>query len=486
MTDIPPLQDESRWTGAREVMRMSGPIILGMLSYTVMEFFDKVMVSHLGTDALAAVGSAGIGSYTLCTLYMGIISVVSTFVAQCFGRGDHHLCARYCWQGVYLSFLGIGVAVVLWPLSAPLFAAMNHSPEVTHLELQYFRIRLLGYVFIGFNTAFAGFFQAVNHARIPMYAAILGNALNLSLNYVLIFGKMGFPQMGVAGAATATVISILFQSVVLGSIFLGPKFDASFRTRSSWEFDWNRIRELVRIGTPAAVSMFLDVANWWIFIAFIVGRFGALQLAANTIALSFMHVCFMPAVGLNHGISAIVGQWLGRGDVPRAKARTHTAIGLAGAYMVFMGAVFALFGGVLIRVVFNAEPEVAALGHKMLILAAFFQAFDAVNIICMGALRGAGDTRWMMFMTMVMSYLVFLPLSLFFGFVLNGGAFGAWIGATLFIIILSGVLFWRFQSEIWRDINIFIHSTLEAAPLPAGHPHAEAAGALTTMNSEEF
>ena len=450
-----PLHEEPRWTGVREVMGMSGPIILGMLSYTIMEFADKVMVSYVGTDALAAVGSAGIGSYTLCTLYMGVISVVSTFVAQCYGAGDLHLCARYCWQGIYLSVVGILFSVLLWPVAAPLFNAMNHSPEVTVLEIQYFRIRLFSYFFIGCNTALVGFFQAIDHPRIPMYTAIVGNAINLLLNYALIFGRFGLPRLEVGGAAIATVIAIAFQGIILFTVFFTKRFHDSYQTRSSYQFDWDRIRELVHVGLPAAISMFLDVANWWIFIAFIVGRFGAAQLAANTIALSFMHVCFMPAFGLNQGIAAIVGQWLGRRDIARAKARVYTTIRLAACYMVFMGGVFALFGGLLITLIFNADPEVAWLGHKMLILAAFFQAFDAVNIVCMGALRGAGDTRWMMYMTFFMSYCVCLPLAYLFAVVLGLESFGAWIGATMFIVILSGVLFLRFRGERWRDINIF-------------------------------
>lgn len=451
-------------------MRMSGPIVLGMLSFTIMEFFDKAMVSYVSTDALAAVGSAGIGSYTLCTLYLGIISVVTTFVAQCFGRGEKHLCARYCWQGLHLSLLGILFTVVLWPLSEPLFNAMGHSPKVTELELHYFRIRLTGYVFIGINGALAGFFQAINKSSIPMYAAIVGNALNLFFNYLLIFGKFGFPRLEVGGAALATVISTVFQAVFLAAVFLSTRYNNEFQTRTSWHFDWKRTRELVSIGLPAAISMFLDIANWWIFVAFIVGRLGAVQLAANTIALSFMHVCFLPAVGLNYGISAIVGQWLGRGDIPRAKSRTYTAMRIAVFYMAFMGILFAVFGPEIIRFVFNTEGEVAELGHKILILAACFQAFDAVNIISMGALRGAGDTRWMMFITLLNSYLVFLPLAILFGILLNGGAVGAWAGATVFIILLSGMLFWRFYSEAWRDINIFKYSaSVETASAADAH-----------------
>ncbi len=461
MSKYPPLHEETPWTGAREVMCMSGPIILGMLSFTVMEFFDKAMVSYVSTDALAAVGSAGIGSYTLSTLYMGIISVVTTFVAQCYGRGEKHLCARYCWQGMYLSLLGILFALVLWPLSEPLFAAMRHSPEVTRLELSYFRTRLAGYVFIGVGTAMAGFFQAINRSRIPMYAAIFGNALNLIFNYLLIFGKFGFPRMEVTGAALATVISTFFQAAFLSVLFFSRRFDSEYQTRGSWPFDWNRIREIFRIGLPAAMTMFFDVANWWIFVSFIVGYFGAVQLAANAIALGFMHVCFMPAVGLNHGVAAIVGQWLGRGEVARAKARTYTAMRIAIGYMMAMGGIFALFGDKIILLVFKTEADVAGLGHKILILSAFFQAFDAVNIISTGALRGAGDTRWMMFMTIIMSYVLFLPLALLFGIILNGGAIGAWCGAMIFIILLSAVLFHRFYSEVWRGINIFKYSTSE-------------------------
>jgi Na+-driven multidrug efflux pump len=133
--------------------------------------------------------------------------------------------------------------------------------------------------------------------------------------------------------------------------------------------------------------------------------------------------------------------------------------------MVIMGLTFALFGNILISVIFRAEMDVVRLGHKLLILAALFQAFDAVNIICVGALKGAGDTRWMMYITFIMSYLVFLPLALIFAFYFQWGAFGAWMGATIFIILLSGVLFRRFQGEGWRHINIFTHTSPESVSL---------------------
>ena len=451
--------NEPRWAGVKQVMAMSGPIIIASLSYTVMQFADQVMVAQISTDALAASGSAGIWSFTLSTVLLGIIGCVSTFVSQCVGKGDKHLAARYAWQGLYLA-IPIGFsALILWPLAHPLFNSMGHTPEVTRLEIIYFQLRSLGYFGMGWMTAMSAFFQAINRSSIPMYIAIVGNALNLVLNYLLIFGKFGFPEWGIAGAAIATVTATYFQCICLQATFMNRHYNSLFGTRNAWKPDIQRIKELIRIGFPSGMTMFLDIANWAIFSSFIVGYFGTEQLAAHNVALSFMHVSFMPAVGLNQGIAPIVGQWIGARDIRRAKLRTYTALKIATGYMLFMGIIFALFGGVLIELIFSKDPQVISLGHKLLILAAIFQAFDATNIVCAGALRGAGDTRWMMWTTMFMAYTVFLPLALLFSFPMGGEAYGAWIAATIFIIVLSFFLFNRFRGERWSNINIFLNES---------------------------
>jgi MATE family multidrug resistance protein len=454
-------------------MTMSWPIILGSVSYTVMEFFDKWMVAKLGTEPLAAVGSSGLWSFTLSTLFLGIVGCVSVFAAQSLGRDRKEDCARYAWQGIYLSIAAGLLTLLLWPLSGPLFRSMHHGEVVQGLELSYFRIRLLGYIPMAWTTALAAFFQAVNRPRVPMWTAVVANINNLVFNYLLIFGKFGFPALGISGAAISTVMSQTLQLVLLQAVFTGPSFHREFRTRSAWRFDPALLRQLIRIGLPSGTSMFLDIFNWGIFTSYVVGRFGDVSLAAHNVAITFMQVCFMPAVAVNQGIAAIVGQWVGRGDIPRAKARTYTAIRLAMTYMTCMGLIFALFGGRLIESMFSHDPGVIQLGHRLLILAAIFQAFDAVNIICMGALRGAGDTRWIMWLMFIGAYLFFLPLALVLAFPMQGGAFGAWIGATIYIILLSGVLFARFHGAKWRHIDIFRDGG-GAGDLPAPAPAADA------------
>ena len=449
------IPSEPRWTGLREVMAMSGPIIVGSVSHTVMQFVDVAMVARLGKPALAAVGSAGIWSFTMGCFIFGVVGCVSTFVAQSLGRGKEENCARYAWQGVYISFLGGVLALLLWPVSGALFGAMGHEPEVTHFELVYFRVRLLGYLPMAWTMALAAFFQAVNRPRIPMRVAIKANIFNIVLNYLLIFGKFGFPEWGIAGAAAGTVIATVIQAVLLQRIFMSRPFHDKFGTRSRFRIDFGRIGELLNIGLPGGLSLFLDVANWGLFSSFIVGRFGATQLAAHTVALQFMHIAFMPPLGLNQGIAAIVGQYVGWGDIPRAKARTYTAMRIAMTYMIFVGLIFALAGDTFIRHCFSDDPDVIALGHTLLMLAAVFQGFDAVNIVCFGALRGAGDTRWILYVTSGAAYLVFLPTAWCLAFPIQLGAVGAWIGATMYVIALSGVVFVRFRGERWRHIRIF-------------------------------
>ena len=450
--------DEPRWTGTRQILIMSAPIVLGMISHAVMEFFDKWMVAQVSTEAFAAVGSAGIWSYTLATLFLGVIGCVGTFVAQSFGKGNLQHCAHYAWQGIHLSLpLGI-LAVAMIPLSRPLFDLMGHDPGVTEQELVYFRIRLIGYFALGWSTALAAFFQAVNRSWIPMLTSTTGILLNILLNYLLIFGHGGFPRLGIAGAAIATVTSQCVQVILLHGVFIASPFHRAYNTRHTWRLDYHRAKELVTIGVPAGMGSFLDIAMWSIFTSFLVGRFGTVSLAAHNAAMVFLHICFMPALGLHQGIAAIVGQWIGAGDIPRAKARTVTAIKLAMAHMVPSGLLLGVFGGKLIAWGFSDDPNVIRMGHQLLILAAIFQAFDAVNIIGLGALRGAGDTRWTMFAMFFGAYIIFLPLAIFVACVLGLGAVGAWIGATIYIIGLSFVIYRRFMGERWRHINIFSES----------------------------
>jgi len=340
------------------------------------------------------------------------------------------------------------------------------------LELQYFQPRIFSYLPLAFVTTLAVFFQASNYAVVPMVMAIIGTIVNVVLNYMLIYGNWGAPAMGIAGSAWATNASMYLQFFLLFAVFLSGPFHRQFNTRGSMAFDRAKVMEVVRVGAPSGGMMFLDVANWSIFISFVVGRLGAVPLAANNVALSFMQLSFIPAFALNQGVSAIVGQYIGRRDFGRARDRTYLALRMGMLYMVAMGILFAVFGSDLIRLVFDPEEAlVLTLGHELLIVAAVFQIFDAIVIVLSGALRGAGDTRWMLVVTFLSAYVVFIPCATLLAFHFDGGALGAWIGAAVYIFVLSCFMWWRFRSERWRHINIFSESEPEVV-VPVVSPQA--------------
>lgn len=444
---------------------MSVPIIMGIFSFAIMRFVDTWMVAQLpGDTALAAVGQAGLATFTLATFFVGVAGCVSTFASQSIGRGQPQNAARYAWQGIYIAWAAGFAVLAWWPLADPLFYSLGHPPHVAELESVYFRIRLLGFIFISWQCAMASFFQAVHRPHVPMMGAVFANLLNAVLDYLLIFGSFGFPRLEIAGAAWATVAAQAVEVAVLQTIFLSRRCHAEYGTRTAYPFDWTKVRELFRVGWPAGLTLLADVFNWSIFTLWVIGQFGETAMAAHNAVMQFIHLSFLPAVGLNQGIAAIVGRWVGRGDIARAKARTYTAMKLAMGWMTTVGIILALFGASLTRFFFSKDPEVVRMSHTLFMLAAMFQAFDAINIVLFGALRGAGDTRWTMFMTAAMGYGFFVPLAFLLAFTLNGGALGAWVAATVYIIVLSGVVLWRFHAERWRHVRIF-EADLTEAPL---------------------
>lgn len=452
-----PAPVEDRHAGIKEVLTMAWPIMLGTMSFVLMDFVDKLFVSTLGAAHLAAVGSAGIWSYTLSVFVLGVAACVSTFASQSLGKGKKDNAARYTWQGIYVSMTAGILALILWPISDSMFGAMKHEADVTALEIEYFNVRLLGYIFISWQAALAAFFMSVGKPKIVMIVALFANISNVLLDYLLIFGKFGFPELGISGAAIATVSSILLQVILLQAIFMNRTWNDEYQTRTTYAFDLVKVKELLKIGWPSGLSNFLDVASWSVFTSFIVGQFGTAQLAAHTASINYMHLSFMPVIALNHAIAPIVGNYIGKGDIATAKARAYTAMKMGMSVMFTVGVTIAVFGPTLMRV-FSDDPVVIDTGRVLLICAAMFALFDAVTIVLAGALRGAGDTKWMMWALFLGSYGISLPLALLFAVVMGLGAKGAWFGATIYIILLSGFFLHRFHGEKWRHINIFSES----------------------------
>ena len=444
------------WRVPWSLMVLAAPIIASMCSRTVLSFVDFVMVSQLGPEAQAAIMPAGIVLFAIISFGMGILMAVNTFVSQALGRRDYQLCAVFAWQGFHISMLMGLIAVPMWFIIEPMFAWVNHAPAVQAMEVTYVKIGLLGMAPTLAGMGLANFFNGIHKPGVGLWAMIISNLFNIVGNYVLIFGHLGFPAMGIAGAAWATLAAAILQAIILLVWMLRPAFHNKFQTRTAWRLDTKRMARLLWYGLPAGVQHTADILAFTIFTLVLVGRFGTIQLAAHNLVFKLLEVSFMPTIGLGVALTAAVGKAIGHGRPDYARTLTRWTAGFSVAYMGTIGIGYVLFRYPLADLLSMHNPDVTAWAAKLLLLCAVFQIFDALNITHISALRGAGDNHWPAVASAVLSLLILVgggyAIAIYYP---SLGAVGPWMAATSFIVILGIIMHARWIWGPWERIDVF-------------------------------
>jgi len=463
---------ESEGGDLRILLRVSGPIMVATISRAVMQFVDFAMVSQLepATDAQAAVSAGGVTLFVLIGFWIGVMSCMTTFASQALGRNEPNECGAYTWQAVYIG-VGAGLlALPLLPLVGPLFRYFDHGPEVVALEVGYVQIGLFGVGPAAMGVALSNFFNGVHRPRVTMLSAMGANLFNVLANYALIFGKFGFPKMGVEGAALGTVLAMGFRVVWLVTALLWPYYAERFGTRRMWRWRWDKARNLLRVGLPAGAQFTFDIMAWSIFMVWLVGRFGPNHLAATGIVWQFLHLSFMPALGIGIALTAVVGKAIGERRLDKARRRASIALACCGTFMGSCGLMFLVFRTFFVGL-FADSPEVLRIGCQLMICGAVFQISDAMCLVYNSALRGAGDTVW----TAVALVITCWGILVGGGYVLSHtmpelGALGPWIAATSYVTVLGLILAGRWWRGRWERIDIFAGKPPPEAlaePIPA-------------------
>jgi len=453
------------------MLRLSAPVIISTFSLTIMQFVDRFMVSRLGTDALAAILPAGFLSMLPSGFALGTITGLNTFVSQSLGRGQRAACSSYFWQMLYMGLIySLVVVALLWPAAPLLFRMMGQPAGVAENEVIYFRIMLCAQIPAIINWSSNQFFVGIHRPLVTMISSLFGQGVNVAANYILIFGKLGMPAMGIAGAGWGTFIGIGAAAFLNLAVFMSHPMNMSFGSRRAAGIAPARMRDLLAVGVPAGLGLAANVALWGIMLSALVGRFGKEALAATSAVLSYTTLSAMPVIGIATALTAAVGKAIGAGRKDLAVRQTRMCLWAGLIYMGCVGAGFFLLRDVLI-VFWSQDTHVIAIGSQILILAGLYQVFHAARIIYIGALRGAGDTVWPALISGIAAVFILggggeLMARLFPSF----GALGPWAAATLSIIAVCLANGWRFTSGRWMSIDLFKH---EAAPLPL---HAGPAG----------
>jgi MATE family multidrug resistance protein len=448
----------------REIFIIAAPTVLTMLSQTLMWTVDVAFLGHVSSLALAAAGLGGMITWTGYSIFNNLSRVTATFVSQANGEGNDARAAAYAWQGIYVAILA-GAFLTLAGWHAGRFLPLVGLPhELEQQTAVFIRYRSLSAIGTQLSLTLGGFHQGRKDVRKPMYAGIAANALNLALDYLLIFGwngvsilgrhHFGTAPLGVKGAALATTSAVWLNALLLaGPLLLSPSIRRRYRMHVPRQPEIQAMRDLVRIGLPSSIDTFADMLAFALFSSFI-GRTGAVALATSQITIQLLSFSFMPMWGITTAATVLVGNLIGARDLARAARYAREILVVGTGYVLLLAALLALFGDRLYAI-FTRDPEVLRAAGSMALLAAIFQVFDGMRMLVLGILQGAGDTRYPMWVSVGVLYGLFVPLSAWLSIGLHRGVAEIWIAGCVAYALIATGLFLRYRAGRWKEIRIF-------------------------------
>lgn len=449
---------------AREVLLLAWPAVLNMVSVTLMGTVDAYIVGRIGTAQQGAVGFSNTFIWSVWCFFLGTLVLVQTFVAQHTGAGRHDRAAQAASVGLKVA-LAFGVLpMVLAFFGRPFFELSGVDPEMLPYAESYYRIRMLGSVFVFLTYVGDAYFRGIGDTITPMIATIVANVANAVLAWLLVFGyvPLGIPRLEVPGAAyalvAATALHVAIYWVVARRRVARKRPAPHFRDPVTWA----EVKELLRVGAPSGLHWLLDIGAWTLF-TMRVATLGAVEAAANMIGIMIIRMSFLPGYGVGTAAQTLVGQYLGAGDVASARKSGWTATWISTAYMGVCGVVFFLIPAQLVAL-FSDDPDVIRVGERLIYWAALFQLTDGIQVVLGSALRGAGDTKFVMWAGLAGGWVVFIPITWYLMDHRGMGAEGGWIGVIAWALALAILLVWRFRGNAWTKGGL----NLEPRPVPEG------------------
>ncbi len=451
-----------RWSapnGYRDVLHISLPLVASMGSITLMQFTDRMFLANHSVDAIAAALPGGIASFTTISFFMGVAGYTNTFVAQYTGAKAAARVGAALWQGIYFALASAVLLAALVFAAGPIFDLIGHSPHIRKLEVEYFSILTLGAGLVVLGAAMASFYTGRGLTRVVMVVHMAGAAVNIPLDFCLIHGKGPFPELGIVGAALATVTAYALIVLFLGALIFAKANRSAFGTWPRRRFDRDLFGRLMRYGAPSGIQFFLEIFAIGFFVQMI-GRLGDLELAASNIVLSIETLSFLPMVGFHIGNATLVGQAVGRGRPGDGEYATVSAFHIT---LMYMGAVAALFVGApqwllgLFKAGHHTPAEFADiihLGVPLMRFVALYCFFDALNLVFSGALKGAGDTRFIMWTIGILSLGVMIVPVYTAVEIMGAGVFTVWVLATLYICGLGVAFLLRYLHGNWKRMRV--------------------------------
>ena len=411
----------------RRTLLLAGPLIVGQLTSFGMNFVDTVMAGRLGTVDLGAI-AIGSSVWAAGLLFvLGVTMSVSPAVSQLDGAGRREQAGEMTRQALWIALALAGLQFFVMRNAGWVMTALAVEPAVAALALGYLKAMSWGAPALSLMLVLRFFAEGAGYTRPTMYIGVFGILCNIPLNYVLMFGKLGFPQMGAVGCGWATTIVFWLQLLALAIYVRGREQFQPFKLFQRFSRPgWLEIGGLLKVGLPIGVMIFFE-GGMFVSAALLIGTLGALPIAAHQVAINFASMAFMVPLGLAGAITVRVGNAIGRGDPQGAHRAGVVGIAIAGAIGVFSAIVMFTLPEWIARI-YTGDRQVIELAASLLLLAAVFQVSDGLQVAAAGALRGLKDTRVPMVFSLLSYWLIGLTLGAWLTFQREWGALGMWMG----------------------------------------------------------
>lgn len=429
------------------LLRLAVPIVLGEVGWMFMQFVDIAMIGRVSPEALAAVSLGSAVFAFLAIICEGIMLGNDPLISQAFGAGHGDECRRLLWAGVQLA-VPIGVlGAAMISASVWILRGMGIAPAITGLAAPFLHAMALGMLPMMLFVAMRVFLQGTHRVRIIAFAMISANVVNFVGNYLLIYGHCGLPRLGATGSGLSTSLARTYMALVLLA-YLGwcNRREGWHLRQYAGQFYWGHMGEILRLGAPAMAQFAVEVAAFSMS-TLLAGKLGAVAVAGHQIAMTMSSMTFMVPLGVAQATSVRVGNALGRGDRVAACLSGWSGIALSAAFMSCSAVMLWSLPGPIAHI-FSHDPAVVGIGVSLLAIAAVYQFFDGVQVTAIGALRGSGDTRTAMIADLLGWWVLSLPLGASLCFGLGWGVRGLWIGLSLGLITIAGVLAFAWHRRI--------------------------------------
>lgn len=442
---------------ALAVMRIAWPLIISNIFFTAQILIDRLLLSWYSSDCMAAAGAASMIGMTPIQLLQHTALFATTFVAQYVGANRPHQIGPLVNQTVLFAIISGLLFMTLIPWAGSIIAWVGHDSRLLTLETQY--LECLGFTAlpITLTAAFSSFFAGRGDTRTIIWIQATGMLVNAVLDYVLIFGKFGFPELGIRGAGWGTVAGCWASAITGLGLYLRPRFASLYQTHSEWTFHGSRMGRLLKFGIPNGMMATLDMSTWMLFTIF-VGWLGPAALAATMLVFNVNAAFLIPMLGIGQAVSVLVGQRLGANQPERAEQAAWIGLFVAEIFMMSAALVVAFTPEACLwlfqpREMDSRWREVVEYVPTLLIFVAFYTFFDCLCITLGYALRGAGDTRFVTAAAALIGFL-FLVLPTYFICQQGWSLYWAWGAIINYLLIQAAVFMARFCWGPWRSMRV--------------------------------